>query len=93
MFSIMICLFPKIMPSAARRKRLAILQGKNQANEDVIPASWNDFLGTIKRILTNKIYVLYNIAGLFSVYGMEPYFMYTPKYIESLYQKTPTESK
>ncbi|XP_055706090.1 solute carrier organic anion transporter family member 74D-like [Phlebotomus papatasi] len=92
MFSIMVCLFPKIMPSAARRKRLAILQGKSQANEDVIPASWNDFLGTIKRLLTNKIYVLYNITGLFSVYGMEPYFMYTPKYIESLYQKTPTES-
>ncbi|XP_059622635.1 solute carrier organic anion transporter family member 74D-like [Phlebotomus argentipes] len=92
MFSLSICLFPKVLPDAARRKHLAMLQSQTQVSEDVMPASISDFLKTLKRLLTNKIYVMYQISSLFSIYGMEPYLVYTPKYIEALYQKTPTES-
>ncbi|GAB0093990.1 hypothetical protein DMENIID0001_091900 [Sergentomyia squamirostris] len=91
--AIVVGLFPKVMPHTARRRHQAMLQGNSDDDDDdVMPASWRDFVNTIKRLLTNKIYMLNNISTIFVIYGNEPYFIYTPKYIESLYQKTSTES-
>uniref|UniRef100_A0A1B0CV27 Solute carrier organic anion transporter family member n=2 Tax=Lutzomyia longipalpis TaxID=7200 RepID=A0A1B0CV27_LUTLO len=90
--ALLTALFPKTLPDAAKRKHLAMLEGRAVANESILPASWNDFKTTLKRLLSNKVYVLCNLTAICSIYGTEPYYIYTPKYIESLYQKTPTES-
>lgn len=70
------CLFPKQLPRAAVRKRIASERRKRgmkslepEKEIDEIPASISDMFVTFKRLLKNVIYVLNNLASIFYYFG------------------------
>lgn len=97
-FAIFISLFPKQLPRAAVRKRIAAEKQKlgmklsEAKKEDELPASLKDMLKTFKRLLRNKILMLNNIASVFYFFGYMPYWIFTPKYIETQYKQSASTS-
>lgn len=97
-FALFIGLFPKQLPRAAVRKRIAIEKQKlgmklsEVKKEDELPASFKDMLKTFKRLLKNKILMLNNIASVFYFFGYMPYWIFTPKYIETQYKQSASTS-
>uniref|UniRef100_A0A182UP32 Solute carrier organic anion transporter family member n=1 Tax=Anopheles merus TaxID=30066 RepID=A0A182UP32_ANOME len=98
-FAIFMAMFPKQLPRAAARKRIA--QEKRRLGmqlsdaskrEDELPASFKDMLKTFKRLLRNKILMLNNIASVFYFFGYMPYWIFTPKYIETQYKQSASTS-
>jgi organic anion transporter 5A len=47
-----------------------------------------DMFKTIKRLVTNKIYMCNTLAAIFYMFGFMPFWIYTPKYIEVQYHTT-----
>lgn len=70
-------MFPKVLPRAAVRKRIAVEKEKRaNANKlemtplvDETEPSIKDFVITFKRLLANKVFMLNNFAGIFYVFG------------------------
>lgn len=60
---------------------------------DEVPASMNDLKNTIKRLLKNKVLMLNNWASVFYLFGFTPYWIFTPKYMESQYKQSASSSK
>uniref|UniRef100_A0A182WBM8 Kazal-like domain-containing protein n=1 Tax=Anopheles minimus TaxID=112268 RepID=A0A182WBM8_9DIPT len=98
-FAIFIAMFPKQLPRAAVRQRIA--QEKRRLGmqlsdasrkDDELPASFKDMLKTFKRLLRNKILMLNNIASVFYFFGYMPYWIFTPKYIETQYKQSASTS-
>jgi hypothetical protein len=76
LFAFVMSMFPKELPRAALRRRIAIEKKKrgmeldgDESKHDEIPASFKDMLVTFKRLLTNATYMLNNIAGIFYYFG------------------------
>lgn len=74
-------MFPRELPRAAVRKRIALeKQKRSNANkfevaplvEEEAKASVRDFYITLKRLLANKVFMLNNFAGIFYVFGYVP---------------------
>jgi hypothetical protein len=94
-------LFPKTLPRAAVRKRIAIEQKKRDDAkndkvaivEEEIPASIKDMLITFKRLFKNKILMFNNVASVFYYFGFMPYWIFTPKYIETQYRQSAATSR
>lgn len=97
-------MFPRTLPrAAARRDYLAIKQkeeGEKQTEEeecekekDVLPASIGDLMDTVKRLLRNKILMNNHLASVFYLFGFTPYWIFTPKYIETQYKKSASSAK
>ncbi|XP_058465059.1 solute carrier organic anion transporter family member 74D-like [Malaya genurostris] len=87
--------FPKILPRAAERKSLSRQASRASGapvEEDRPESSINDLLVTLKRLITNKAYVLNNTAGIFYFFGYMPYFLFQSKYIEIQYRLTPSQA-
>ncbi|XP_035917032.1 solute carrier organic anion transporter family member 74D-like [Anopheles stephensi] len=98
-FAIFMAMFPKQLPRAAVRKRIAQEKRKlgmqlsdASRREDELPASFKDMLKTFKRLLRNKILMLNNIASVFYFFGYMPYWIFTPKYIETQYKQSASTS-
>ncbi|XP_052862967.1 solute carrier organic anion transporter family member 74D-like isoform X2 [Anopheles cruzii] len=98
-FAVFMAMFPKELPRAAIRKRVAVEKQKlglkvSEAakREDELPASFKDMLKTFKRLLRNKILMLNNIASVFYFFGYMPYWIFTPKYIETQYKQSASTS-
>ncbi|XP_050093605.1 solute carrier organic anion transporter family member 74D-like [Anopheles aquasalis] len=101
-FAIFIAMFPKQLPRAAARKRIAAEKQKlgmklseaadGGRREDELPASFKDMMKTFKRLLRNKILMLNNIASVFYFFGYMPYWIFTPKYIETQYKQSASTS-
>lgn len=76
-FAFIMCMFPKDLPRAALRKRIASERRKRGMKRldsekeivDEIPASISDMLITFKRLLKNVIYMLNNLASIFYYFG------------------------
>lgn len=74
-FAFVMCMFPKQLPRAALRKRIASERRKRGMKSlekeeiDEIPASVSDMLVTFKRLLKNVIYMLNNLASIFYYFG------------------------
>ncbi|XP_055624155.1 solute carrier organic anion transporter family member 74D-like isoform X2 [Toxorhynchites rutilus septentrionalis] len=87
-------MFPKQLPRAAVRQRIAVERQKLDKNsdkdkkDDELPASLKDMSKTFKRMLSNKILMLNNVASVFYFFGYAPYWMFTPKYIETQYKQS-----
>lgn len=47
---------------------------------------------TFKRLLHNKVFMLMNWAGVLHLFGFLPYWIYTPKYIETIYRQSASAS-
>lgn len=70
-------MFPRELPRAAVRKRIALERQKrlNATKLEIAPvvekseASVRDFYVTFKRLLANKVFMLNNFAGIFYVFG------------------------
>uniref|UniRef100_A0AAG5DEJ1 Solute carrier organic anion transporter family member n=1 Tax=Anopheles atroparvus TaxID=41427 RepID=A0AAG5DEJ1_ANOAO len=99
-FAIFMAMFPKQLPRAAARKRIAEekrklglkLSADSTHREDELPASFKDMLKTFKRLLRNKILMLNNIASVFYFFGYMPYWIFSPKYIETQYKQSASTS-
>jgi Organic Anion Transporter Polypeptide (OATP) family len=98
-FALLIAMFPKTLPRAAVRKRIAIEQKRR--NETVTdlnlideeePASIKDMFTTFRRLLKNKILMFNNVASVFYYFGFMPYWIFTPKYIETQYRQSASTS-
>ena len=75
-FAFVICMFPKQLPRAAVRQRIASERRKRgmkslEAEKDLdeIPASFSDMMVTFKRLLKNVIFMLNNLASIFYYFG------------------------
>lgn len=99
-------MFPRSLPrAAARRDYLALKQreegeakaaaGKKEEeeNKDALPASVGDLMGTLKRLVKNKILMNNHFAAVFYMFGFTPYWIFTPKYIETQYKKSASSAK
>ncbi|XP_055623979.1 solute carrier organic anion transporter family member 74D-like [Toxorhynchites rutilus septentrionalis] len=97
-FAFFMGMFPKQLPRAAVRKRIAAEKQKlgmklsEAKKEDELPASLKDMIKTFKRLLKNKILMLNNIASVFYFFGYMPYWIFTPKYIETQYKQSASTS-
>lgn len=93
------CLFPKELPRAAVRRRISSERRKRgmkslekEKENSEIPASISDMMVTFKRLLKNTVFILNNWASVFSYFGMMPYWIFTPKYIEIQYKQSASTS-
>lgn len=75
-FAFIMCMFPKQLPRAALRKRIASERRKrgmkkldNEVDPDEIPASLSDMMVTFKRLLLNVTFMLNNLASIFYYFG------------------------
>ncbi|CAG9800804.1 unnamed protein product [Chironomus riparius] len=98
-FSFVMCMFPKELPRAALRRKLAIERKKrgmksldDKEIHDEVPASLSDMFVTFKRLLKNATYMLNNISSIFYYFGFMPYWIFTPKYIETQYKQSASTS-
>uniref|UniRef100_A0A1L8DDZ5 Solute carrier organic anion transporter family member n=2 Tax=Nyssomyia neivai TaxID=330878 RepID=A0A1L8DDZ5_9DIPT len=98
-FAAILFLFPRQLPRAAERRRLAAIRrnegkatGGEDINEENLPASFSDMVVTLKRLFCNKIFMMNNCASIFYFFGFTPYWIFTPKYMESQYQQTASDS-
>lgn len=71
-------MFPKQLPRAAVRKRIASERRKRgmksldgEKDIDEIPASLSDMMVTFKRLLKNIIFILNNLASIFYYFGWD----------------------
>uniref|UniRef100_A0A1B0EYU4 Solute carrier organic anion transporter family member n=1 Tax=Phlebotomus papatasi TaxID=29031 RepID=A0A1B0EYU4_PHLPP len=96
-FAFLLGLFPKILPRAAARKRIAIEKAKlgMKVDEEIqaeLPASVKDMITTFKRLVSNNTLMLNNLASIFYFFGYMPYWIFTPKYIETQYRQSASVS-
>lgn len=77
-FSVLMFMFPKELPRAAVRRRIAaekvrrLLAINPDAKVEVKQeeeASLRDFAATFKRLITNKIYLYNTLSTIFTIYG------------------------
>ncbi|XP_065222982.1 solute carrier organic anion transporter family member 74D-like [Planococcus citri] len=80
-------LFPKMLPRAALRK----------VNDDSISrtkdsVSISDFMKRMKRICKNKVVVFNSMSSVSFVLGLMAYWTFMPKYMESQFRLSPSQS-
>ncbi|CRL05057.1 CLUMA_CG018209, isoform A, partial [Clunio marinus] len=99
LFSFTVAMLPKELPRAAVRKRIEKEKVKRglkmidtNAVTDDTKASIPDMIVTYKRLFRNKVFMLMNIAGIFHLFGLLPYWIYTPKIIETVYHQSASTS-
>lgn len=75
-FAFIMCMFPKQLPRAALRQRIASERRKRgmkslepENNNDEVPASFSDMIVTFKRLLCNAVFILNNLASIFYYFG------------------------
>lgn len=87
---IFLTMFPKELPKAAARREAA---GKKVDEETKPAASFADMKSTFKRLITNKIYMFNNLSSIFYLFGYMPYWIFSPKYIETIYRQSASTSR
>ncbi|KAL5240236.1 hypothetical protein ACI65C_007646 [Semiaphis heraclei] len=83
-FSMMMMLFPRMLPRAAIRK----LKEPEEKKELIL----TDFKTSLKRILSNKILVFNSASNSFFVLGLIGYWTFMPKYMETQFRQTAANS-
>lgn len=76
-FTLIMAMFPRELPRAAVRKRIALekqkrANAKNLAMNSFVEepeTSVKDFYVTLKRLITNKVFMFNNFAGIFYIFG------------------------
>lgn len=100
LFTFLVAFFPKELPRANVRRLISLeSQKENETNDekkDLLAQEnkVNDdgIMATFKRVLSNKIFMLNNTAAIFYFFGLVPYWVYTPKYIETQYRQSASAS-
>lgn len=98
-FSVIMGMFPKELPRAAVRRRIAAEKKRREdaSKLDVVEViedetSVKDFFKTFRRLLANKIYMYNNLASTFNIFGFMPFWIFSPKLIETLYRQSTAAS-
>lgn len=90
-------LFPKALPRAYVRRQIDIEKiKKGKKIDDAVDhpqRSFSDMIITFKRLLRNKVLMLNNAASVFYFFGYMPYWIFTPKYIETQYRQSASTSR
>ncbi|GLV37583.1 Organic anion transporting polypeptide 58Dc [Carabus blaptoides fortunei] len=87
-FATLLALFPKTLPRAAARKAKLRSLSKDDKEEEEASASFKDMMSTFKRLMTNTILMINNLAAVFYFLGYMPYWIFMPKYIETQYRQS-----
>ncbi|XP_068147803.1 solute carrier organic anion transporter family member 74D-like [Drosophila tropicalis] len=84
--AIVIYMFPREMPSAYARRLQS--KGDSEKKEATAELSLGGMMQCLKRLSKNRVYVCNTIASTLYVFGYLPYWIFTPKYIETQYRQT-----
>ncbi|XP_017837175.1 solute carrier organic anion transporter family member 74D-like isoform X2 [Drosophila busckii] len=87
LFALLMYMFPKELPSTRERRLKEIASGKHEHIEQK-ELSFGDMCASIKRLMSNKIYMYNTSASLFYFFGYLAYWIYTAKYIEIQYRQS-----
>lgn len=91
-------LFPKSLPRAAVRrmvdqeKRKLNSVSDETAEPSELPTSFTDMFKTFKRLVANPTMMCNNLAAVFYFMGYMPYWIFMPKYIETMYRQSASVS-
>ncbi|GLG94711.1 Solute carrier organic anion transporter family member [Gryllus bimaculatus] len=92
-------LFPKSLPRAAVRrmveeekKKLNSVTDESELETSELPTSLSDMITTFKRLVTNPTLMCNNLAAVFYFTGYMPYWIFMPKYIETMYRQSASVS-
>lgn len=101
--SFLVSLFPRELPRAALRRRIGDVKKKlfelqnlksndeEQSSEHLL--TLQSLLASLKRILTNRIFMINTISFIFYSWGQQPYWMFTQKYIETQYRESSSSAR
>ncbi|XP_075237504.1 organic anion transporting polypeptide 58Dc isoform X2 [Lycorma delicatula] len=88
----LLALFPKQLPRAAARRLFALERTKSvetgEKADAEVQASLSDLLMTFKRLIMNPTLTCNNLASVFYFIGFLPYWIFLPKYIETMYKQS-----
>ncbi|NEU34499.1 solute carrier organic anion transporter, partial [bacterium LRH843] len=56
--------------------------------ESEMPTSFKDLIVTFKRVMRHKTLTCNNLASIFYFMGYTPYWIFLPKYIETMYKQS-----
>lgn len=87
--AILLSMFPRELPQVTSNGELH----KKKDKKPKTVASIADMKVTFKRLLTNKTYMLNNFASIFYLFGFMPYWIFSPKYIETIYRQSASTSR
>ncbi|ODN05136.1 Solute carrier organic anion transporter family member 1C1 [Orchesella cincta] len=102
--SFLIALFPRELPRASLRKQLTqtmeagsqmnlnragskLVVTSEAANENPMPRI-SEMPAAVKALITNKINLFNNLAGVFYIFSAIGYWTYMPKYLETIFMQT-----
>ncbi len=92
-------MFPKELPRSVIRKKIDAekrrrgLKTEEKEKVDEMPASFQDMMTTFKRLFKNKVFVINNAAAIFYIFGFMPFWIFTPKYIETQYKQSASTAR
>lgn len=89
--SLLLSLFPHTLPRAAIRRKIREERKRlgEKVDEPIVEKpSFRDMMITFKRLLKNKILMFNHFASVFYFFGYMPYWIFTPKYIETQYKQS-----
>lgn len=95
-FAFLVSLFPRMLPRAHLRRAIGAVKRQFEELENTVkPLEEEDikFLPTYKRVLMNKTIMMNNISSVFYIFGMLPFWMFMPKYIEIQYRQSAATSR
>lgn len=89
-FAGLISLFPRELPRAAVRRLMKEerQQLSGEVEVKVEKPTFSDMIVTFKRLIRNKAYMINNFSSIFYFFGYLPYWIFTPKYIETQYKQS-----
>ncbi|KAL5285654.1 hypothetical protein ACFFRR_007384 [Megaselia abdita] len=87
---IFLTMFPKELPKAAARREKK--ENKKNGEQEKPVASFADMKATFKRLITNKTYMFNNLSSIFYLFGYMPYWIFSAKYIETIYRQSAATS-
>ncbi|XP_030383373.1 solute carrier organic anion transporter family member 74D-like isoform X2 [Scaptodrosophila lebanonensis] len=87
--TILIYMFPKELPAArANRLQLEQVNAKAGHHSSVEELTLKNMVKCVKRLAVNKVYVYNTLASVLYFFGYMPYWIFTPKYIETQYKQS-----
>ncbi|KAL5281163.1 hypothetical protein ACFFRR_004900 [Megaselia abdita] len=86
--AVLLAMFPRELPQVAQNKGTS----KKKDKKPKIAASFSDMKLTFIRLISNKTFMYNNFASIFYLFGFMPYWIFSPKYIETIYRQSASTS-
>ncbi|KAH8401561.1 hypothetical protein KR009_006473, partial [Drosophila setifemur] len=82
--ALFVSMFPKEMPKARVRR----LKADGEVDIPLAERSWSDMKASLRRLMSNKVFVYNTLSSILYLFGYMPYWIFTPKYIEIQYRQS-----